>query len=429
MASTPTGATPEVIVGFSQTDRVIPSTEAAKEDLDESDLDLEPTEEAQFLASLGRAMFMLEEEELNASPGVLTTPQNAFASVLQSHLSEIAADSGKYSDLPAGGVEAKFDKKDIFGWAKVVWTKLKYPKHPILRPAPLATSLPETARVAVLGDWGTGLYGAPHIARTLETDAQSYDLLLHLGDVYYAGTPKEVANRFLALWPKRTDARSVALNSNHEMYSGGQAYFGDTLPIFNQDSSYLALQNENWLLVGLDTGHKDHNLDDEQVAWLHQVIEAAGPQRKVILFSHHQLFSSLASQGDKLAAKLAILLESQRIFAWYWGHEHLCMLYDRHPESGMIARCVGHGSMPYARKKLVRFPVHEYISASAIWRTVEVTEDAPGGILLDGENSHIKGEEEKFGPHGYMTLELDGEHLVEHVHEPDGNTVFSQQLA
>lgn len=420
--------TPEIVVGFSQTERVIPSTEAGREDLEASDLELSPPEEAQFLASLGRALFLLEEEERDASPGVLTAPQNAFASLLQSHLAELAAETGKYEELPAGGAEAKFDHGDILGWAKVVWVMLKASKQPILRPDPVAEPIPNELRMAVLGDWGTGLYGALPIASTIEADSQPYDLLLHLGDVYYAGTRREVRDRFLSRWPRRPEARSIALNSNHEMYSGGEAYFGLTLPAFGQTSSYLALQNDDWLLVGLDTGYQDHDIDGEQLAWLHRVIEDAGPDRRVILFSHHQLFSSLASQGPKLDAKLGDLLAAERIFAWYWGHEHLCMLYDQHPDTGLLARCAGHGSMPYSRRRLEKLPPRDRFSDHAIWRIADATAEAPGGLLLDGENQHIPGEEEKFGPHGYMTLHFDGPHIVERVHEPDGNVIWHQQL-
>ena len=34
--------------------------------------------------------------------------------------------------------------------------------------------------------------------------------------------------------------------------------------------------------------------------------------------------------------------------------------------------------------------------------------DSPSCLALDGPNPDIKGEEEKFVPHGYMTLELNG---------------------
>jgi hypothetical protein len=40
----------------------------------------------------------------------------------------------------------------------------------------------------------------------------------------------------------------------------------------------------------------------------------------------------------------------------------------------------------------------------------------------------VKGEEEKFGPHGYLTLDFDGPSLIERVHLPDGTEIFKGQV-
>ena len=94
--------------------------------------------------------------------------------------------------------------------------------------------------MALLGDWGTGLYGAVPCAESIRRDGGRFDLLMHLGDVYYSGTRREVRERFLNVRPFREDAVNRFINSNHEMYSGGHAYFRDTLPTFGQESSYFA---------------------------------------------------------------------------------------------------------------------------------------------------------------------------------------------
>jgi hypothetical protein len=161
------------------------------------------------------------------------------------------------------------------------------------------------------GDWGTGLYGAPKIADEIKKQGP-FDLLMHLGDVYYSGTEEEVQERFLDIWPASAGKINRALNSNHEMYSGGFAYFDLALPAFGQESSYFAFQNTHWLLVGLDTAYVDHDMDNEQVAWLKVVVSQAG-DRKVLLFSHQQLFSRLDNQGPKLVTALQPLLESKRL--------------------------------------------------------------------------------------------------------------------
>jgi hypothetical protein len=339
--------------------------------------------------------------------------------------------------MPAGGLEAKFDTQDWLGWATVAWAKLKNPvKHPLVRPAARTEPLPRTARVALVGDWGTGLYGAPQIRKALLADADPFALMVHLGDVYYAGTQKEVSERFLAVWPRRPEAVHRALNSNHEMYSGGYPYFQSTLPAFGQEASYFAFQNEHWTLVGLDVAHIDHGIDDEQVAWLAAILQQAGT-RRVILLSHQQLFSNLESQGDKLwgHAGFAAILRSRRIFAWYWAHEHRCTIYREPDEtSGLLARCIGHGGMPQSRKKTKGLPKAAGFDR-ADWRQAPARLDgsgrrlAPPALVLEGRNPYVKGEEDDFSPHGYAVLTVDGEHLIEQVKDADGKVIYEQRLA
>jgi hypothetical protein len=212
------------------------------------------------------------------------------------------------------------------------------------------------------------------------------------------------------------------------MYSGGRAYFEHTLPRFQQESSYFALQNDNWLLVGLDVAYRDHDIDEEQVNWLEQVISAA-ENRKVLLFSHHQLFSFFEAQGTKLAQKLGELLASGRIFAWYWGHEHRCVMYEPDPRyGGLLGRCVGHGGMPYAREAVKDIPVDREVEGVS-WRRFDTKNMVPGGLVLDGPNPYIEGYEEKYGPHGYMTLEFEDQHLRERIHIPTGEEVYYNELS
>jgi hypothetical protein len=164
--------------------------------------------------------------------------------------------------------------------------------HEILRPAnDDPEPFPDNARVFVCGDWGTGAYGAPVIAGTINEDQGRFNLLLHLGDIHYSGQPAEVLTLFLDIWPKRPDAISRTLNGNHDMYSGGFRYFDPALPKLEQKSSYFAFQDKEWTLVCLDPAHKDNNLDEEQTRWVTGVVKSAG-RRKVLLFSHHPLLSN-----------------------------------------------------------------------------------------------------------------------------------------
>ncbi len=94
------------------------------------------------------------------------------------------------------------------------------------------------------------------------------------------------------------------------------------------------------------------------MAWLEQIVQRAG-DRKVVVFTHHQPYSLFDSQGPKLVSKLARLLSARSLFAWYWGHEHRCVLYDQHPAWGLHGRCIGHGGYPYFRDQLGHLPLAE----------------------------------------------------------------------
>ena len=312
---------------------------------------------AHVIERYGRVLSKLEEETLKTSPNVfIAALQDKDASVMQSRLAE-QGDAGPR--LASGGLEAQFGEGltggDIWGWARSVFDHIdKGGWHAIERPPNEdAGQLADSGRV--LPCWGTGARTrtvcGPSAASIEATG--TYELLLHVGDIDHSGTEKEAQQRFIAAWPKTAGKMSRALNGNHEMYSGGFGYFDKILPHFEQPSSYFALQNTHWLLVGLDTAYDEHDLDTKQVAWLNAVINRAG-DRKVILFSHHQPFSRLDQQGLASQQSLRGLLQKKAITAWYWGHEHDCVIYDKHPHFELLGRCIGHGGIPAPRKSRVK---------------------------------------------------------------------------
>jgi hypothetical protein len=429
-----------VVVTFREIEKVLTGQEAVGNirQVASRDMQASPAERAAVMAAMGEVLKELREAEQKQGAHVLTTPQHAAASRLQSLVASGDAADLKFEPLPSGGLEAKFDTHDWFGWATVAWSKLKHlVPHPMLRPkTDVAEEFPAAGRIALLGDWGTGLYGAPEIAKAVRQDPQPFVMLLHLGDVYYSGTDTEVKQRFLDVWPLRSGAVNRALNSNHEMYSGGEAYFGLTLPKFGQEASYFAYQNQHWTLVGLDVAYRDHDIDDEQVAWLRSILAKAG-DRKVVLFSHHQLYSHFDDQGTKLFGHPGFgeILRSKRIFAWYWGHEHRCVLFEQPDENfGLFGRCIGHSGMPESRDATLSLPrATEKIYEQAEWRRSPAQTHKgnrlPSAVVLDGPNKFIKNEEDKFAPHGYAVLTLDGPTLKEQVLNATGHVIYAKQLA
>jgi hypothetical protein len=169
-------------------------------------------------------------------------------------------------------------------------------------------------------------------------------------------------------------------------------------------------------------------MDNEQVAWLKVVISQA-QGRKVVLFSHQQLFSRLDNQGPKLENALRPLLEAKAFTAWYWGHEHQCVLYDKHKAYGLVARCLGNGGIPEVRvPEVTAAPAEKSFDGEVSWRRMRATTDSPACLVLDGPNEYIENEEEKFVPHGFMTLEFNGATLTERVFLANGREIFVNAL-
>ncbi len=417
-----------IIVGFSQINRAIApkQSEVMQRTHEALAQETDPLEATKFLTAIGLALRELEKRELH--PEVLSTSEHPIASGLQSYIASKAAETGKIEALPIG-YEVKMDDNDWLGWARSFftwWRRIK--PHDLLPPAP-PEAMPKEFVMALAGDWGSGLYGAPVCGKSIEKNTYGYTHLMHLGDVYYSGTEDEVRNRFLRYWPRVPNAKNYALNANHEMYTGGHAYFELALKDgrFGQPSSFFVLENSDFVLIGMDTAYKEHDLAEEELPWLGSVLAGAG-SRKVILFSHHQPFSRFDNQGTKLQEKLAAALAGRQIFAWYWGHEHRAILYDQHPTWGLYGRCVGNGGYPYFRKDVAHLPP---AGQRPGWRRLDGQALVPGGLLLDKPNPYVRdsaNDPERYGVHGYMTLLFSGSRLTELVHDADGRVVYEGEL-
>lgn len=228
-------------------------------------------------------------------------------------------------------------------------------------PDPVIETLPLQVRVAIVGDWGTGQPAARTVLSQI--NALKADMIIHLGDVYYAGTQYEYDNYFTGIWSQvfgappgpSTKPRLYNLSGNHDMYSGGQAYY-NLLQSIGQPASFFVLRNDNWQLLSMDTGLHDANpvslghaptfLDPDEAKWVCNKVSNQGAC-KTILFSHHQLFSGYETIGDSpvnqaLFSQLKDILDKTTM--WFWGHEHNLVLFDKY--FGIYGRCIGHGAFP-----------------------------------------------------------------------------------
>jgi hypothetical protein len=395
----------------------------------------DPSERTRLIAEWNEGLSAFKEQQAEAGPGVMSTPRNAVVSRLQTTLAAQASQAvqagqaGKLSTIrPAQQIvpskgrtsavpkveEVKFDSNDLLGWLGIAWKFIFKPDvHPWISPPSTAQVFADDARIALFADWGTGLYGAPAIAKSI-VELDRCDVVLHLGDTYYSGANNEISGRLVGDWPTRGgNTVNRSLNGNHEMYSGGRGYFEALASFFQQPASCFAMQNSNWILVCVDTAYKDFDLDPAQVAWLKSIVDAAG-SRKLLLFSHHQPFSQLDDQGPHLQKALADILSKQRIHAWFWGHEHRLVLYESHSAWGFKGRCIGHGGFPAFRDGLIPAgDTYEWVDLPA----------RPSGVpkarVLDGPNFWVVEDPMKYSPHGFVTLDFEGDKVWETYYTPE----------
>jgi hypothetical protein len=220
---------------------------------------------------------------------------------------------------------------------------------------PRTVRIADRSRVLLVGDWGTGIPRAAKVSAEMRKVIDDgirenrEQHVVHLGDVYYAGWRREYEERFLPYWPVKPEEAdrigSYCLNGNHDMYAGGHAYYDYLLkdPLFSKQGqcSFFCLENRRWKIFGLDTAWDDNGLKDPQAEWLRRQIDR---DRATMLLSHHQPFSAFEKTGDVIPRKLEPVL-SEGIRAWFWGHEHRCVLYRPHMNI-QYGRIVGHGGVP-----------------------------------------------------------------------------------
>jgi hypothetical protein len=390
--------------------------------------EMSDVEKASALIRFNAAKQLLEDADI--SPGVFSTVEDQMAALIQSALAAKASQDETKLKRAVKGREAKFDERDV-RWvlSLITWVGKLNPHQWKKLPSQIET-FQNDLKFALMGDWGTGLYGAPNCAKSINL-AGGFDYVVHLGDIYYSGTMSEAKSNFLEKWVQVPGARYRACNGNHEMYSGGYGYFDSVLPSFDQPSSCFAITNKDWLIVGLDSAYTEHDLGYSQGKWVKKLADAA-PGKKLVLFTHHQPFSHFDSGGEKLINKLTDLLSSQRITAWYWGHEHRCVVYDRHPTWNFYGRCIGHGGYPYFREPSLVYSLaaKPKTVSYGFWRELPANTDrgAPRAILLDGPNPDLGRYKDKYGPNGYVTLEFTGKTLTERYFLPTGQELTSNVI-
>jgi hypothetical protein len=227
----------------------------------------------------------------------------------------------------------------------------------------------DEVKIAIAGDWGTRNESSARIGQNIL--ANKPDITIHLGDVYYAGEIDQ-ERQFVSDWPAGANSKypAFALNSNHEMYSGGQGYFRVALQSAKfsaqQRLSYFALELPKWVIVGLDSAYnaphkvwqlyQTGNLNQVQIDWIRGVAaNARASGKKIIALTHHH---GLDVSGVMVPNFFDQMIDAFTVDAarrgpdyWYWGHVHGVLVFTpiQIPKQQVVLhpRCVGHGGVPY----------------------------------------------------------------------------------
>jgi hypothetical protein len=315
-------------------------------------------------------------------------------------------------------------------WALMFVIHAKYKHHPdlihpfIKQPCidSFNSSSPSGARIAIIGDWGTGAYIDGHIfgSHVKKCPAQLVidgimnldprpDYILHLGDVYYAGTKEEERDKFIGLLdalPADYKGKFFTMNSNHEMYDGANGLFEVTIcnPKFapQEGSTYFSLEVGDWIIVGLDSAYYDkshlymdgaifnENGGQEQVEFLKMKEEKARAEGKqLLLLTHHNpieydasgFVDSKLNEGSLWEQVVDKALGGRIPDAWYWGHIHNGIVYDipellqrkdnplkidLKPGEDPKFRCCGHASIPFGKATGLDTPGIPYFAQTAM---------------------------------------------------------------
>ena len=313
---------------------------------------------------------------------------------------------------------------------------------PYIRPSDIGPSVIEIksdARIALVSDWGTGASPAMEVLKNINESHP--DIFIHLGDIYYSGTPLECQVNFLD--PINNIIRSkdnipvFTISGNHDMYCGGVGFY-NLIKILNQHpiqqkASFFCLRstNEKWQILGLDTGLHDNNpagvggavthLEEDEIEWhCERIREFSG---RTILLSHHQLFSAFSPIGSAVQGKRSAynphLLKAynsmnadNKVSAWFWGHEHTLGIYKDFV--GLkYGRCIGHGAVPVS-------------VVDKIYDVLPDLDNAPE--LVEGCELKTQG---GVYNHGHTILKLDGEICTAEYYEASSrgnNLIYREEI-
>jgi hypothetical protein len=356
----------------------------------------------------------LAKERLKADPSLFSGDPNRFFTyddpvlAIMAYLYQSHAQMARVVGV-AGPEGANLQEETFWKWAKTgvyMWrfrnsksydTLMgKTPREDIVIPK-------EVMRIGVAGDAGYFGQAQTNIIYNMREihRHRPYDLLVHLGDIYFAGHGEEFLKHFLAPF-MNVGPRVLTLVGNHDLYMGADSFL-HALKVLKQPGRYFCIENPHWRIACLDTAlpassitRNAGRLDEGQLDWLDSLLDK-DDGKKNILMSHHFVVSGWEKTSDELMNQLQPRLK--KVFAWYWGHEHRSATYSK-STVGYHGACIGNGVFLEPWEAPTREPQPDWYPESR--------------CACYGSSD--------YWPHGYLDLELQPTRIIENYHLENGDS-------
>jgi len=190
---------------------------------------------------------------------------------------------------------------------------------------------PDSVRMAVIGDMGTGETRQSDVSRRMmEAHATfPFDFVIMLGDNIYGGsTPQDFERKFSIPYKPLLDAgvKFYASLGNHD--NTNERFYA----LFNMNgSTYYTFKKGNVRFFVLNSIY----MDPKQLAWLENELKGAGDGDWKICYFHHPLYSSGRMHGSSIDLRQVLepLFIKYHVDVVFAGHDHV---YERvKPQNGI----------------------------------------------------------------------------------------------
>jgi predicted phosphodiesterase len=190
---------------------------------------------------------------------------------------------------------------------------------------------PDSVRMAVIGDMGTGETRQYDVSRRMmEAHATfPFDFVIMLGDnIYGSRTPKDFERKFSIPYKALLDAgvKFYASLGNHD--NTNESFYA---PYNMNGLTYYTFKKGNVRFFVLNSNY----MDPKQLTWLENELKGAGDKDWKVCYFHHPLFSSGRTHGSSIDLRIVLepLFIKYHVDVVFAGHDHV---YERvKPQNGI----------------------------------------------------------------------------------------------